>query len=116
MNPTLLWKAGSAFVATGIITGAFGAHALSGRLSPDSLASFRTASTYSILNGLGLLVISGHPRFSTHRFAGPSIALGTLLFSGSIFALTLDRNLKFLGPITPLGGMLLISGYISMIF
>ncbi|KAF7307012.1 DUF423-domain-containing protein [Mycena indigotica] len=113
MNPNLLWKIGSGFVATGVITGAFGAHALSTRLSPESLNSFRTASSYSIFNGLALLIISTHPRFSVHRFAGPAIVAGATAFSGSIFALVLNRDLKFLGPVTPLGGLLMISGSVA---
>ncbi len=51
-----------------------------------------------------------HPRFAFHPFAGPAIAAGGLLFSGSIFALTLNNKLKVLGPVTPLGGVFLIAG------
>ena len=45
-----------------------------------------------IYNGLGLLLVSLHPRFSFHRFAGPAIAVGSLLFSGSIMTLVLARD------------------------
>jgi uncharacterized membrane protein YgdD (TMEM256/DUF423 family) len=66
---------------------------------------------FQIFNGLGLLVVSMHPRLGSHRFAGPAIALGTVLFSGSIMALVLTKDLKFLGPVTPLGGIIMIAGY-----
>ncbi|KAJ7293682.1 hypothetical protein C8J57DRAFT_1491056 [Mycena rebaudengoi] len=92
------------------------AHGLKARgVSPESIASFQTASHYTIFNGLTLLLLSLHPRFSVHRFAGPAIAAGTLLFSGSIAALVLNREtFKWLGPVTPLGGVVMIAGYVSL--
>lgn len=81
-----------------------------------------------MFNGLGLLAVSLHPRFALHRVAGPAIAVGGALFSGSIFLLTLlyavtvlsllpislawfrSPKAKFLGPVTPLGGSILIVG------
>ncbi|KAG8866952.1 hypothetical protein FRB97_003628, partial [Tulasnella sp. 331] len=56
------------------------------------------------------MVISMHPRFAVHRFAGPAIAGGAAIFSGSIFTLVLKPEWKFLGPITPLGGSAMIAG------
>ncbi|KAJ7783898.1 DUF423-domain-containing protein [Mycena maculata] len=116
MNSNLLWRAGSCYAAVGIMAGAFGAHGLKSRgIAPESIASFQTASHYTVFNGLALLLLSLHPRFSVHRFAGPAIAAGTFLFSGSIFALVLNRDrFKFLGPVTPMGGLLMIAGYVSM--
>ncbi|KAK7064141.1 DUF423-domain-containing protein [Favolaschia claudopus] len=115
-NPSSLWRLGSSYAAAGILAGAFGAHGLKARgVSADSIASFQTASHYAVFNGLALLVLSLHPRFSVHRFSGPAIAAGTFLFSGSIWALVLDRErFKFMGPITPMGGMLMIAGYVSL--
>ncbi|KAJ3935320.1 MAG: hypothetical protein NXY57DRAFT_958266 [Lentinula lateritia] len=115
-----LWRAGALLTATAIGFGAFGAHGLKQRkdINPDRINAWNTAAHYAtshkIFNGLGLLLISLHPRFSVHRFAGPAIMTGTVLFSGSIFALTLDHNLKFLGPVTPMGGVIMIAGYISL--
>ncbi|KAJ7786427.1 hypothetical protein B0H16DRAFT_1490444 [Mycena metata] len=116
-SPNLLWKVGSGFAGAGIMAGAFGAHGLKSRgIAPESIASFQTGSHYLVFNGLALLLLSLHPRFSVHRFAGPAIAGGAFLFSGSIFALVLNRDrFKFLGPITPLGGVLMIAGYVSMV-
>ncbi|KAG6337332.1 hypothetical protein ID866_1757 [Astraeus odoratus] len=112
------WRSGALLVVTGLIAGAFGAHALKRRpgITADNLYAWGTASNYAISNGLGLLLLSLHPRFSSHRFAGYSILGGCTIFSGSIMALILSKNLKFLGPITPLGGMLMIAGYLSLAF
>ncbi|KAJ7169982.1 DUF423-domain-containing protein [Mycena filopes] len=116
-NANLLWRAGAGFAAAGIMAGAFGGkypHGLKSRgIAAESIASFQTASHYTVFNGLALLLLSLHPRFSVHRFAGPAIAVGTVLFSGSIFALVLNRErFRALGPVTPLGGMLMIAGYV----
>ncbi|KAK0431255.1 uncharacterized protein EV420DRAFT_1513301 [Desarmillaria tabescens] len=115
-GPGLLWRTGAIFVTAGVIAGAFGAHSLRGRpgMTPDKIAAFKTASEYAVFNGLALLLVSMHPRFAFHPFAGPAIAAGGLLFSGSIFALTLNSKLKPLGPVTPLGGVCLIAGYLSL--
>lgn len=58
-----------------------------------------------------------HPRFSLHRFAGPAIAVGGLVFSSSIVALVLNREkFRVLGPVTPLGGAAMIAGYVFLEF
>ncbi|KAF8168001.1 hypothetical protein B0H34DRAFT_683886 [Crassisporium funariophilum] len=113
-----LWKTGAAFVSTGMITGAFGAHGLrkAPDITPASIHAWETASNYAIYNGLAMLLLSLHPRFSTHRFAGPAIACGGFVFSASVWGLVLARErLKVLGPVTPMGGMLMIAGYVSLI-
>ncbi|TFK30540.1 DUF423-domain-containing protein [Coprinopsis marcescibilis] len=116
---TLLWKTGAAFAAVGVLSGAFGAHGLRKRpgMTPDSIHAWETASSYLVYNGLAMMLVSLHPRFASHRFAGPAIAAGGLIFSSSILALVLARDrFRFLGPITPLGGSMMIAGYISLIF
>ncbi|KAI0322319.1 hypothetical protein OF83DRAFT_1094684 [Amylostereum chailletii] len=115
----LLWRAGALFVATGMIAGAFGSHGLKGRpgITADRVSSWMTAAHYAVFNGLGLLLVSSHPRFALHRFAGPAIAAGGFLFSTSIMALVLNRDrFKALGPITPFGGAIMIAGYLSLVF
>ncbi|KAJ3542706.1 hypothetical protein NM688_g5947 [Phlebia brevispora] len=112
-GPGLLWRAGAILATVGVVTGAFGAHGLRKRpgVTPDNIRAWETAAHYSFLNGLALMLVSLHPRFSVHRFAGPAIAAGTAIFSGSIFALVMWRDrLKWLGPITPIGGSVLIAG------
>ncbi|KAF9460793.1 hypothetical protein BDZ94DRAFT_1222392 [Collybia nuda] len=109
----LLWKSGAMIASLGIVAGAYGAHGLGRRsgTTPEGLQAWQTASQYAVYNGLTLLLVSLHPRFSLHRFSAPAIAAGGLLFSGSIMALVLGGDrLKFLGPITPIGGMLMIAG------
>lgn len=121
---SMLWRTGAAIVATGVVTGAFGAHGLKKQpnITPETVHAWETAAHYAITNGVALLAVSMHPRFSRHAFAGPAIAVGTAAFSGSIFALTVakikgqgDKG-KFFGPITPLGGAILIAGYVSLMF
>ncbi|KAG0708966.1 hypothetical protein DFH29DRAFT_993814 [Suillus ampliporus] len=117
VTSSLLWKGGAILAAAGMIAGAFGSHGLKRRsgITPEGLSAWGLASHYAIFNGLALLVLSMHPRFSTHKFAGPAIAGGGLVFSGSIMALVLwGQRFKFLGPITPMGGIAMIAGYIAL--
>ncbi|KAF9015246.1 hypothetical protein BDQ17DRAFT_1294906 [Cyathus striatus] len=119
VNPSLLWKTGAIFASVGIIAGAFGAHGLRKRsgMTADKIHAWETASSYAVYNGLALLLVSLHPRFGTHRLAGPAIAVGGFVFSSSIMTLVLaGERWKFLGPVTPVGGMAMIAGYVSLIF
>jgi len=100
--------------------GAFGAHGLRARYPsmPEKLHSnWSTASSYMIYNGLALLAIAYHPGLKSglkrYRLAPVMIASGAVIFSGTIFGLVLMREgglRKVLGPLTPLGGMLMIGG------
>ncbi|KAI5116920.1 hypothetical protein M0805_003993 [Coniferiporia weirii] len=119
LGPGMLFQTGAAFATVGVIAGAFGAHGLKKRhgITADQIHSWETAAHYSMYNGLALMLLSMHPRFSAHRFAGPAIAAGGLVFSSSIVALVLNRDrFKFLGPVTPMGGMVMIAGYLSLLF
>ncbi|GAA6007442.1 hypothetical protein JCM10207_006343 [Rhodosporidiobolus poonsookiae] len=116
-SAALAWKAGALLTSGGIMAGAFGAHALAPRLG-EKAATWTMASHYAIMNGIGLLAISQHPVYSK-RLAVPLVIAGTTLFSGSIFALLLYREKmgglsKIVGPTTPLGGLLMIGGYLSL--
>ncbi|EJF66986.1 hypothetical protein DICSQDRAFT_151365 [Dichomitus squalens LYAD-421 SS1] len=118
-GPALLWRTGALLAAAGIVAGAFGSHGLRKRpgITPDKVHAWETASHYAVFNGLALLLVSLHPRFAVHRFAGPAIAVGASVFSGSILALVLARDrFRWLGPITPIGGSILIAGYIALAF
>ncbi|TIA82027.1 hypothetical protein E3P98_01709 [Wallemia ichthyophaga] len=113
MNETVIWKSGALLAATGIGFGAFGAHGLRARagIQPRQIESWMTGSHYAVFNGLALMATSLHPRASKSKFAAPAILTGSLLFSGSIYALVLNRDkFKFLGPVTPLGGLSMILG------
>ncbi|KAF9240872.1 hypothetical protein BU15DRAFT_87447 [Melanogaster broomeanus] len=111
---SFLWRSGAILAAAGMLFGAFGAHALKQRpgITADKLHGWETASHYAVktVNGLGLMLVSMHPKFAAHRFAGPAILTGGAVFSGSIMALVLFKELKFLGPVTPLGGIIMIAG------
>ncbi|GAA5986058.1 hypothetical protein JCM11641_005541 [Rhodosporidiobolus odoratus] len=118
-SAALAWKAGAVLTASGITAGAFGAHALGPRLG-EKAATWTLASHYAIMNGIGLLAISQHPVYSK-RLAVPLVIAGTTLFSGSIFALLLFKDrmggfTKIVGPSTPLGGLMMIGGYLSLLF
>ncbi|KAF9532026.1 hypothetical protein CPB83DRAFT_881155 [Crepidotus variabilis] len=110
-----LWKSGAAFIATGMMLGSFGTHALKTfpGITTDNMHAWETASRYAVFNGLGLMLVSMHPRFEVHRFAGKAILGGAAVFSASIYTVVLGRGkLNFLGPITPLGGIVMIAGFL----
>lgn len=108
---------GAAFGFLAIILGAFGAHALKKVLSTDKLASFEVGVRYQIYSALFLILIGYNANFeiSSLRWAFYLVTIGTVLFSFSIYLLSLSeylkKSFKFLGPITPLGGLLMILGW-----
>ncbi|KAF9787185.1 hypothetical protein BJ322DRAFT_1053976 [Thelephora terrestris] len=117
VNSTNLWRSGAVLVAVGISAAAFGAHALKSRpgMTPERVASWVRGANYMTFNGIALLAVSQHKRFATHKFAGPAILGGAILFSGSILALSAFREkVRFLGPITPLGGVFMVAGYVAL--
>lgn len=97
-----------AFLAIGL--GAFGAHSLSGRLSPQDLSVFETGVRYHMYHALGLFAVA----WASTRWPGSLIETsgwlmigGTLLFSGSLYALVLTGH-RWLGAVTPIGGVALM--------
>ncbi|KAJ4286357.1 hypothetical protein N0V88_008063 [Collariella sp. IMI 366227] len=109
---TLLWKTGAVFGATAVGLGAFGAHGLKKHISePHKLANWGTAAQYQLVHSVALLVASNNP------LAGGLFVAGMTMFSGSLYALTLDtERFRFLGPVTPLGGLCLIGGWMALAF
>ncbi|BFZ61819.1 hypothetical protein YB2330_002895 [Saitoella coloradoensis] len=114
-------KIGALYGAAGVMLGAFGAHGLQTRTTEAKLIkNWETASHYLLAHGIALVAISAHPRF-TRSYAPPLIALGTAMFSGSIYGLVMARLRgvegagKVLGPVTPLGGTLIIAGWVSLL-
>ena len=95
-----------AFLAVAL--GAFGAHALRARLSPDMLAVYRTAVEYQFWHALGLVVVGIlvhlSPEVPMLRWSGWTMLAGILLFSGSLYALALSE-IRVLGAVTPIGGL-----------
>jgi len=93
---------------TGVAMGAFGAHGLKAVLTADMLAVYKTAVDYQMWHALGLGLIAVFRRQSPQscylKWAGWSMFVGILLFSGSLYLLAIS-NLKWLGMITPIGGL-----------
>ena len=110
-----------AFGFLAIVLGAFGAHALKKVLGSEQLASFEVGVRYLMYHALFLLFLSVTQQLVPEQKATVFwlIVSGVLLFSGSIFLLTtsgiLGVNFKFLGPVTPIGGLLLLAGW-AMLF
>jgi uncharacterized membrane protein YgdD (TMEM256/DUF423 family) len=110
----LILGALSAFIA--VAAGAFGAHALRTRLDPPMLTAFETGARYQMYHALGLIAVA----WSSARWpgklataAGWSFVAGTVLFSGSLYAMAITGNRAF-GAITPIGGMALLAGWLCL--
>ena len=108
---------GSVLGGLAVGLGAFGAHALKAKLSPEYLQVFETAVRYQMYHAVALLAVG----FASTRIdnwvvkvSGFSFMLGTLLFSGSLYTLVLVDNAKWAGPITPIGGVFLLLGWIFL--
>jgi uncharacterized membrane protein YgdD (TMEM256/DUF423 family) len=101
---------------TGVALGAFAAHGLKARLSAEYLAVFQTGVQYQLVHALalfGVALLAAHLPGRLLAAAGSLFALGILLFSGSLYALTLSGIGK-LGMITPLGGLAFLGGWLCL--
>ena len=104
------------FGFTGVGLGAFAAHGLKNRLTPEYLTIFHTGVTYQLVHTLALLGVALLATQIPGRlvtWAGASFAIGILLFSGSLYVLTLTGVSKF-GIITPFGGLAFLIGWLSL--
>ena len=113
---------GVILIVLAIVLGAFGAHALKEVLPAEKLLSFETGVRYQMYHGIALMVIGFNANklnFSLKWSVG-LLFIGVIFFSGSIYFLAiqplLNVNLKFLGPITPIGGVLMITAWVLIIF
>ncbi len=122
MNPSTRWitLAAGLLGFLGVALGAFGAHALKATLLINGmLESWKTAVLYQLIHAVALLALIG---WRDSHAAGPNTKVaacwvaGTVLFSGSLYALALGGPGKLLGPITPLGGIALLAGWGLLIF
>jgi uncharacterized membrane protein YgdD (TMEM256/DUF423 family) len=114
--PTPAWIAtGALLAALAIAAGAFGAHALAGRLDARSLELWETAARYLIYGAFGLLAVglAGDRLGRGAGVAGWCLAVGAVIFSGTVFALALGAP-RWFGAVTPLGGALLILGFLAL--
>lgn len=110
---------GTLFCGTAVILGAFGAHLLEAYLSADALQSYEVGVRYQFFHGLALLFLSVDKNPFSKRTA-MLFVIGTMLFSCSIYGLSLQYSSigwlsKVLGPVTPIGGLLLILGWINLL-
>lgn len=109
---------------TAVVLGAFGAHGLKPKISPEAMANWHTGVQYQMVHGLALLFLSlaaGQVNARYASFARLLFLGGVFCFSGSLYLLSTREVLgtqgltKILGPITPLGGSLYIGGWITLL-
>ena len=114
-NRKVLWT-GAIFMALGVILGAFGAHALKTRLSPEMMQVYKTGVEYQFYHALGLLLIGliGFQVKSKYlNWSGILIGIGIILFSGSLYVLSIT-GIKIIGAITPFGGLSFVAGWVFL--
>jgi uncharacterized membrane protein YgdD (TMEM256/DUF423 family) len=119
MNKLFL-KIGFLSGAISVAFGAFGAHALKKMIDAEALAIFETANRYQFIHALALVLAS----MLTEKLQSKKVLLacrfftfGTLIFSGSLYALAvLGKSYSFLGAITPVGGLMFILGWLMLFF
>jgi uncharacterized membrane protein YgdD (TMEM256/DUF423 family) len=107
---------GSFSAALGVVAGAFGAHALRSKLTPDLFDVFQTGVKYHLIHAIGLLAVA----WAVQRWGGGMVnaagwmfVVGTVLFSGSLYALSLS-GVRALGAITPIGGVAFVAGWVLL--
>ena len=112
----LFFRVGALSALVSVAAGAFGAHALRARLTPEYLAVFETAARYQMYHALGLLAVG----WAVSRWpgawpvwAGWLFVAGTVLFSGSLYILALS-GIRWWGAVTPLGGVAFLAGWLCL--
>ncbi|WP_289045967.1 DUF423 domain-containing protein [uncultured Olleya sp.] len=118
MTSQTIIATGALFGMLAVIFGAFGAHALKKILTTDQLHSFEVGVKYQMYHAIVLLALGyGQGQISNSIYW--CFVIGIILFSFSIYGLILSdakgKKLKFLGPVTPIGGLLLVSGWLLLI-
>ena len=110
------------FCLSAVILGAFGAHSLKEVLSENQLSSFQTGVRYQFFHGLTILILSFNMNYFTKRLSSiiKIMSAGIILFSFSIYLLNIQDlvgfSMSYLGAITPIGGLLLITSWIGLFF
>ncbi|TVY21118.1 UPF0382 membrane protein [Lachnellula arida] len=114
--PLPYWTIGCIYGASSVALGAFGAHGLKKRIAdPSRIANWNTAAHYQLIHSCVLLLSTAVAPKNT--LAAGLLVAGMTMFSGSIYLLVLDpQRFKVLGPVTPLGGLCLIGGWVAMAF
>jgi uncharacterized membrane protein YgdD (TMEM256/DUF423 family) len=113
----LFFVIGSTSALVAVAAGAFGAHALRARLTPDLLAVFETGARYQMYHAFALLASA----WAVTRWPGPwpvragwLFLIGTIVFSGSLYTLALS-GVRWLGAVTPLGGAAFLAGWLCLL-
>lgn len=119
MNNKFL-SAGAVFAAIAVMLGAFGAHQLKEIVEAKDLVTWETACRYQMYHAFALILISIiSSEHKNLKRAGLFFCIGIFLFSGSLYFISLkdvfSMNLKFIGPLTPIGGLFFIAGWISLL-
>ena len=122
MHKTYLWT-GALTAAIAVSLGAFGAHALKQIVPPDTVSTFQTGVQYQMYHSLALLatgIIYERYPVKFIKWAGICFMLGIILFSGSLYLLSFlkireSSVIKFVGPITPIGGIFFITGWLFLL-
>jgi uncharacterized membrane protein YgdD (TMEM256/DUF423 family) len=118
MNPIFWVRAGAGSMFLAVSLGAFAAHALKAKLTPELLAVFETGARYQVYHALALVLVgllaARWPGRGVNA-AGWCFVAGTLLFSGSLYALALTGERR-LGAVTPIGGLLFLAGWLCLLF
>jgi len=103
-----------------VIFGAFGAHVLKAQLSATALENWKTAVNYQFVHALALLLLATLPTNRLIRLSAWFFSLGIVCFSGSLYLLSIREiltiNTAFVGPITPIGGLFFIIGWLCIFF
>ena len=113
---------GSVFMFLGVVLGALGSHALSGKITQEALQSYMISIRYMLFHGLALLFLSAFPFIEVPQKERIALLLviGVFIFSGSILLLSTKAihglNISWLGPVTPIGGMLLLGAWAYVSF
>ena len=104
---------GALFMALAVILGAFGAHGLKSRVTPEDLVIFETGVRYHMIHALGLILIGilgFHYHANVIQMPAQLLSVGILIFSGSLYILVLS-GIRWMGAITPIGGLAFIAGW-----
>ncbi|HEX6886053.1 MAG TPA: DUF423 domain-containing protein [Planctomycetota bacterium] len=114
MNPRAWIFVGCVWAMIGVGLGAFGAHALKGLLTPEELVNWDTAVRYQLVHALALIAFGLFGERTRGRdYPGALFLFGSFFFSGSLYALCLGFAPRVMGPITPLGGVLMIGAWLG---